>query len=233
MKFDPPLIETRLIKRYKRFLADVEFPDGKTTTVHCANPGSMLGLTDPGSEAWISDSCNPKRKLRYSLELVGVGDQLVGVNTNLPNRLAREAIENGKIPQLAGFSELKTEVKYGTNSRIDILLTHEHQPDTYVEVKNVHFVRTPGVHEFPDSVTARGAKHLYELADQVALGKRAFMLYVIQRGDGDLFRIAGDLDPAYLEAFNHARAAGVQAIAIKCDVNSNGIEATDLVSVEG
>lgn len=231
MKFDLPLIETRLVKRYKRFLADVELPSGEIITVHCANPGSMLGLTKTGNRAWISDSQNPKRKLQFSLEIIEVDGVMVGINTSHPNKLAKEAIETGRIPQLIGYKTLRTEVKYGENSRIDILLQDENKPDTYVEVKNVHFVRTPNLHEFPDSVTARGAKHLDEMAREVEKGNRAVMLYVIQRNDGEEFQFAKDLDPNYYEAFRRANAKGVEAIAIRCNVGIEGIEAVDLLQI--
>ena len=232
MKFTPALIKTKLVKRYKRFLADVELEDGSVITVHCANPGSMLGLTEPGIAAWISDSQNPKRKLKYSLEMVEVEGTMVGVNTNHPNKLAVEAIQNGQIPQLSNFDTLRTEVKYGENSRIDILLESENSKPVYVEVKNVHFQRHKGIHEFPDSVTQRGAKHLDEMAREVEAGNRAAMLYVIQRNDGDSFRICGDLDPNYATAFIRARSAGVEAYAIRCNVTPEGIDATELVALE-
>lgn len=220
------------MKRYKRFLADVELEDGSVITVHCANPGSMMGLTEPGNRAWISDSQNPKRKLRHSLELLEVGGTMVGINTSHPNRLAREAIEAGTIAELGGYDLLKSEVKYGSNSRIDILLQSEGKPDCYVEVKNVHFVRTPGLHEFPDSVTARGAKHLDEMAREVEAGNRAAMLYIIQRNDGDRLRFANDLDPQYVEAFKRAEAAGVEAYALSCNITPQAIEAVNRVVVE-
>ncbi|MDJ0614267.1 MAG: DNA/RNA nuclease SfsA [Rhizobiaceae bacterium] len=231
MQFETPLTRTTLVKRYKRFLADVQLESGEVITVHCANPGSMLGLTEPGIPAFISDSGNPKRKLRYSLEMVEVGGTLVGVNTNMPNKLAVEAIQASRIPALTGFDILKTEVRYGENSRIDILLETENAPSVFVEVKNVHFVRTPGIHEFPDSVTARGAKHLEEMANEVAKGNRAAMLYVIQRGDGDRFKIAADLDPNYAAAFERATQAGVEAHAIRCDVREDRIDALDLIPI--
>lgn len=221
------------MKRYKRFLADVEMQNGEIISVHCANPGSMLGLTQPGNRAWISDSQNPKRKLRYSLELLEVDGTMVGINTSHPNKLAREAIEAGRIPSLSSYEMLKTEVKYGKNSRIDILLQDNSKPDAYVEVKNVHYVRTPGIHEFPDSVTARGAKHLVEMANEVASGHRAVMLYVIQRNDGETFKIAKDLDPAYHEAFIKAISEGVEVIAIRCNISIEGIEAVDIIDVDG
>lgn len=232
MLFDPPLIETRLVKRYKRFLADVEIPDGNVCTVHCPNPGSMLGLTEPGIRAWISDSQNPKRKLQYTLELVEVDGTFVGVNTNRPNQLAREAIESRRVPSLADFDQLRSEIRYGKNSRIDLLLEKTGTPDTYVEVKNVHFSRSKGIHEFPDSITARGAKHLDELAEQVRLGCRAMMLYVIQRNDGERFRLAKDLDSTYFEAFKRAQKAGVEAVALRCDVSPLGIDPNTILSVD-
>lgn len=231
MRFDPPLIRTTLVRRYKRFLADVETVDGELITVHCPNPGSMMGLTEPGNPAWISDSCNPKRKLRYTLELVEVSGVLVGINTNHPNRLAEEAIAAGRIEALGGFDRIRREVRYGENSRIDLLLETDGKPDVYVEVKNVHFVRTPGLHEFPDSVTARGAKHLGEMAREVEKGNRAAMLYIIQRADGDKLQFAHDLDPAYVAAFREAQAVGVEAYALRCDVQIDCIDATDPVPV--
>ncbi|MEM9278008.1 MAG: DNA/RNA nuclease SfsA [Pseudomonadota bacterium] len=232
MNFDPPLIETRLVKRYKRFLADVEMTDGSIITVHCPNPGSMLGLTKEGNRAWISDSQNPKRKLRYTPELIEVGSVFVGINTNLPNKLAHEAIEAGRLSTLNGYGRLRTEVKYGTNSRVDILLEKDGEPDTYIEVKNVHCVRKPGIHEFPDSVTTRGAKHLDELAEQVRNGNRAVMLYIIQRNDGDRMKFSGDLDPGYVDAFKCAHQAGVEAIALRCNVTPGSIDAIDIIPID-
>ncbi len=232
MLFDEPLAECVLARRYKRFLADVEFPDGSALTVHCPNPGAMMGLNVPGSRAWISDSKNPKRKLRHTLELLEIGNTMVGINTNRANRLAVEAISAGRIPALADYDRLRTEVRYGANSRIDILLEKAGRPDTYVEVKNVHLVRRKGLHEFPDSVTARGAKHLAEMSKEVERGNRAVMLYVIQRNDGDRFAISGDLDPHYRAAFTNARIAGVEAFAIRCNVTPLGIDALDLIPIE-
>ena len=181
MRFDTPLIGGRLVKRYKRFLADVELETGETVTAHCTQPGSMMGLVDPGLRVWLSRSDNPKRKLKYSWEIVevdiGAGPALVGVNTGLPNRLVAEAIEAGAIPELTGYAELKREVRYGENSRIDILLTAEGEPPCYVEVKNVTLMRTPGLVEFPDAVTTRGAKHFRELAQMVGRGNRAVTVF--------------------------------------------------------
>ena len=231
MQFPHPLIETRLVRRYKRFLADVELADGSLETVHCANPGAMAGLDMPGIPAWISDSHNPGRKLRHTLELVDLGSNLVGVNTNLPNRIAEEAILAGNVQPLAGYQELKREVPYGANSRIDLLLRSADRPDAYVEVKNVHFLRTAGVHEFPDCVTARGAKHLRELANMAQSGARAVMLYVIQREDGDVFRLADDIDPHYASAFAHAHSNGVEAYALRCKITTRSIVGDRLIEI--
>lgn len=220
MRFASPLIQGRLLKRYKRFLADVELADGETVTAHCANPGSMMGLKEPGTTVWLSQSDNPKRKLKYSWELLqvdlGAGPALVGINTAHPNRIVDEAIAAGRIPELSGYEHQRREVKYGKNSRIDILLESDGAPPCYVEVKNVHLMRQAGFAEFPDSVTARGAKHLDELADMVAQGARAVMLFLVQRDDADRFGLAADLDPHYAERHKAATAAGVETVVYCC-----------------
>ncbi len=235
MKFHSPLIPAVLIKRYKRFLADVELEDGSIITVHCPNPGAMLGLSAPGSRAWISDSGNPKRKLRHTLELLEVqgpqGATLVGINTMHPNKLAEEAIKKGVIPALTGYQDLQRERKYGENSRIDILLEDPHKPPCYVEVKNVHLVRHHGLHEFPDCKTERGAKHLREMARVVDSGARAAMLYIIQRADGDRFSLAADLDPDYARAFEEAMQSGVEAFAIRCHITETEILADTPIAI--
>lgn len=224
MQFPDPLIPGRLVRRYKRFLADVTLDDGTEITAHCANPGSMLGLQEPGSTVWLSPARNPARKLRYSWELVEDDGSLVGINTAHPNGLAAEAIAAGTVAELAGYTDIRREVKYGKNSRIDILLSGQGRPDCYVEVKNVHLRREDGLAEFPDSVTARGAKHLSELSDMVAAGHRAVMFYLVQRDDCDRFAIADDIDPNYNSALGAALASGVEAICYACRVETTGIE---------
>ena len=222
MRFPRPLVPAVLLRRYKRFLADVRLADGREATVHCANPGSMLGLAEPGAEIWLLPHDNTKRKLAWSWELVRVGNHLVGINTGHPNRLAEEAIAAGRIPALGGYAGLRREVRYGQGSRVDLLLEAPGRPICYVEVKNVH-LRRGGCAEFPDCVTARGARHLVELGAVAAAGGRAVMLYIVQRGDCAAFRLAGDLDPAYAAAFARARAAGVEALCYACDVTLDGI----------
>ncbi len=222
MRFPDPLIRGRLVRRYKRFLSDVELDGGALVTAHCANPGRMLGLAEPGSEVWLSPARNPARKLRYSWELVRVGDSLVGVNTAHPNRIVAEAVGEGRIAELAGYAGLRREVGYGRNSRIDLLLEGDSRAPCYVEVKNVHLKR--GAHaEFPDSVTARGAKHLAEMTGMVAAGCRAVMVYLVQREDCAGFAIAGDIDPDYAAALARARAAGVEAICYSCKLTTGAI----------
>ena len=220
MKFAAPLLQGQLKKRYKRFLADVELATGEPVTAHCANPGAMLGLSDPGSPVWLSESNNPKRKLKYSWELIevdiGNGPVLVGINTGHPNTLVAEAIQNKLISELTGYDDLRREVKYGTNSRVDILLEAPNKPPCYVEVKNVHLMRTPGLAEFPDSVTVRGAKHMHELAKVVESGGRAVLVFLVQRNDAENLAIARDIDSNYGAAFDAARDAGVEIISYAC-----------------
>ena len=227
MRFSSALVEGRLLRRYKRFLADVELASGETVTAHCANPGSMLGLNMPGSRVWLSRSSNPKRKLAYSWELIevdlGTGPTLVGINTSSPNGAVATAIEKGLIPSLMSYGAVRREVRYGRNSRVDIMLEDDARPPCYVEIKNVHLMRAAGLAEFPDSVTARGAKHLKELSAMVAAGARAVMVYFVQRGDAQRFALAQDIDPAYAEAFRAARESGVEAIAVASALTIEGL----------
>ena len=216
MDFDRALIPGKLIRRYKRFLADVELADGQTVTAHCANPGAMLGVQDAGATVWLEPNDNPKRKLKYAWKLIELpGGHMAGIDTGVPNRVVGEALAAGAIPELAGYPTIRPEQRYGTNSRIDFLLTAPDRPDCYVEVKNVHLMRTPGLAEFPDSVTKRGAKHLDDLAAEVARGHRAVMLYILQRSDCDRMTLAGDIDPTYLSTFVKAAAAGVEALTYR------------------
>jgi sugar fermentation stimulation protein A len=227
MRFPSPLIRGRLVRRYKRFLADVRLDDGTEATASCPNTGSMLGLTRPGATVWLSESDSATRKYRHTWELIeddmGAGPTLVGINSGLPNRIVAEAIAAGAIAPLSGYARMKAEQKYGANSRIDLLLDDDARGRAYVEVKNVHLSRTRGRAEFPDSVTERGAKHLVELAAMVAEGHRAVMLYLVQRADVEAFSIAGDIDRTYAAGLVAARAAGVEALACRCRLTPDGI----------
>jgi len=235
MQFAAPLIPATLVKRYKRFLADVVLPSGEMMTVHCANPGSMIGLNAPGARVWLSKSANPNRKLAHSWELIevdfGTGAELVGINTGHPNALVAEALAQGRIAELAGYATARREVKYGKASRVDFLLEAPGRPPCYLEIKNVHLMRQTGLAEFPDAVTLRGAKHLVELSAMVAAGARAVMLYLVQIGSAQRFALARDIDPSYGRAFDAARAAGVEAIAYRCRLTMEGIEVADPVTL--
>ena len=235
MRFTRPLIAATLIRRYKRFLADVALPSGETVTAHCANPGSMIGLAAPGARVWLSKSDNPKRKLGHSWELVevdlGSGAELVGINTTNPNALAAEAIAAGLIPELAGYGSVRREVKYGTNSRVDFLLEEPGRPPCFLEIKNVHLMRQRGLAEFPDAVTRRGAKHLVELAHMAAAGARAVMLFLVQIASAERFALARDIDPAYGAQFDLARARGVEAVARRCRLTRDGIEVAEAIAI--
>jgi sugar fermentation stimulation protein A len=231
MRFPQALTEARLIRRYKRFLADVEMPDGSVITVHCANPGAMTGLAEPGMRVFLSKSASLTRKLPWSWELVEADGTLVGINTAHPNAIVAEAILMGAIPELSGYDALRREVRYGVNSRIDILLSGQGRPDAYVEVKNVHLSRRSRLAEFPDSVTARGAKHLAELSAMVAEGHRAVMVYLVHRADADTLALAADIDPAYAAAFSKASAAGVEMLAYACTVTAEEVLVTRRIPI--
>jgi sugar fermentation stimulation protein A len=198
--------------------------DGREVTAHCANPGAMLGLNAPGATVWLEPSPDPRRSLRFAWRLVELpGGHLAGIDTGVPNRVVAEALAAGAVPGLAGYATVRREVRYGTKSRIDFLLSGPGRPDAYVEVKNVHLCREGDWAEFPDSVTARGARHLAELAAMAAAGHRAVMLYVVQRTDCARFRLAADLDAAYARAHAAARAGGVEALAHATRIDREGV----------
>lgn len=238
MRFAAPLIEATLVRRYKRFLADVTLRSGEVVTVHVANPGAMTGLDNPNARLWLSRSANPRRKLPYSWELVevdlGAGPELVGVDTAKPNALVAEALADGLIPALRGYGAIRREVGYGANSRADFVLEDGRRPRCYLEVKNVHLMRTPRRAEFPDCVTLRGARHLGELAAMAGRGARAVLLFVIQIPSAESFALARDIDPAFAAAFDRARRSGLQVQAWRCAVSLDGIAiATPVPVVEG
>jgi sugar fermentation stimulation protein A len=227
MQFDPPFVRGNLIRRYKRFLADVRLDTGQTITAACPNTGTMLGLTAPELKVWLSHSSNPSRKYPHTLEIVERPDVgLIGINTGHPNRLVEEALKADRVPALAGYSTIRREVKYGANSRIDLLLEAPDRPSCYVEVKNVTLYRALQLAEFPDCRTERGEKHLREMTEMVRLGHRAVMVYCIQGGQPKNFALTPDIDPNYAQAFKIARGMGVEAIALTCHVRPDKIEVT-------
>ena len=232
MRFQTPLIPATLIRRYKRFLADVRLEDGREVVAHCPNPGSMMGLKEEGLKVWLEPNDDPKKKLDYGWRLVELPDgHFVGVDTAVPNRAVRAALEAGAVSQLASYKTVRPEVKYGAASRIDFLLTQADLPDAYVEVKSVTLMRQQGLAEFPDSVTKRGAKHLTELSNMAAQGHRAVMLYLVQRTDCGRFTLAADIDPTYAQAFKTARAAGVEVICIGTKITPSGVWLTQTLEV--
>jgi sugar fermentation stimulation protein A len=223
MEFATPLVPARLIKRYKRFLADVRLEDGQEVTAHCANPGSMMGLAEPGTKVWLEPNDDPKKKLKFGWRLVDhENGHFTGVDTSIPNRALKAALMAHQVPGLPPYNLVRAEVKYGQNSRIDFLLSGQ-GPDTYVEVKSVTLSRQEGIAAFPDSVTVRGSKHLDELAAMVAEGHRAVMFYLVQRTDCSVVTLAGDIDPAYLAAFDRAQAVGVEVLAQACQISPQAI----------
>lgn len=223
MDFPQPLVRGRLVSRYKRFFADTVLDDGMEVTAHCPNPGAMLGLNTPGLPVWLSRSDDPKRKLAHTLELVEVDGGLVGINTMHPNRLVAEALAEGLIPELAGYGSVRREVKYGQASRIDFLLQSDERPACWLEVKNVHLMRTPGLAEFPDCVAARSARHLRELEAMVEAGDRAVALFVVQRDDCEAFAACRELDPAFAHGLDRAADAGVEVLVYGCELTTDRI----------
>jgi len=222
----PPLLEGRLQRRYKRFLADIEMESGEVITAHCPNTGSMRNCSDPGSRVWLYDSDNPKRKLRYTWELVEVAKRhLACINTHRANHLVKEAIQNKDIEELAGYDQLLNERKYGSeNSRIDLLLQGEGVPDCYVEVKNLTLLQDEkGTGIFPDAVTTRGRKHLRELMNIVRNGERAVLFFNVAHTGIDHVSPAWDIDPEYAETLTQAVEEGVEVLAYSAAISPNQI----------
>ena len=224
MQFSEPLVKARLIKRYKRFLADVELEDGQIITIHTANTGSMNGCAIPDSVVWISNSHNPKRKYLYSWEIsTSEQGQLIGINTGLANKLVKEALELRYIKELTEISDIATEVAYGQEkSRIDLLVTQNDGKKCYIEVKNVTASFEPGIAAFPDAVTARGTKHLRELEFMVQQGHRGIILFCVQRQDIEAVRAAQEIDPVYAETLQQVRNNGVEVLAYGVTFSANG-----------
>jgi len=214
----PPLIRGTLIHRYKRFLVDVIMENGETVVAHCPNSGSMKGLIDKGNTVFLSNTEKVGRKTAYTLEMIQLPSTLVGVNTQLPNHLIRRAIQHNRIPELTGYDHLRSERRYGQNSRIDILLTDDKKPPCFIEIKNCTLVENK-LAFFPDAVTTRGLKHLKELQEETAKGSRAVMFYLIQRMDAETFSPADAIDPAYGRELRNAVKNGVEILAWDVTLN--------------
>lgn len=240
MRFDPPLVEARVLGRRKRFLADVELADGTLDVAHCANSGRMTACLVPGGRVLLSPSTNPKRKLQWSWEVAFAGadgDVAVLVHTGRPNSIVVEGITAGRVPALDGYGRLRTEVKYDENSRCDIVLeepppAHAATGRCYVEVKNVTLWTGGRTGAFPDAVSARGRKHLEALTRVVQGGERAVLLYLVSRADIDVVRPADDIDPAYGTALRAAAAAGVEVLAVRAVISSTEVVVGEAVAVD-
>lgn len=220
MRFDPPLVPATLLRRYKRFLADVQFSDGEEATAHVANSGKMLGLDAPGSRVWLAPGTG---KLKWSLKFVETASGWAGVDTMAPNKLVAEALKAGALPEFADWDTVRAEVKYGVASRVDFLLTKNDGARLWLEAKNVHLRRTPRLAEFPDCIAARSARHMHDLAAMVREGDRACAFFVVQLTNVDRFIPAADLDPGFARAFNEARAAGVEVVAYACAMGADEV----------
>jgi len=223
VKYPVALTEGILLKREKRFLVHVELPGGEKVIAHTNNTGTMLSCNTPGSKCWLSPASNPKRKLKWTYEIVESDGIKVGINTSFPNTLAEEAILNGAISELQGYRNLRREVKYGNNSRIDILLEND-DSRCWVEVKNVTLTDGKGTALFPDAVTARGLKHLHELENMVKQEDRAVMLYIVQRSDAVQFATADKIDPKYAAGLKQAMLNGVEVLCYRAEVSVDGVE---------
>ena len=223
MKFSNNLIKAKFVKRYKRFFSDHILENGQLVTAHCPNTGAMTGVAKEGVTSWLSESDNPKRKLKWTWELTQENDTIVGVNTHNPNKIIQEAINNKEIKELLNYKTLKREVKYGVNSKIDIFLQDENKVNCYVEIKNVHLSREKGLAEFPDGITSRGTKHLNELINATKKGFKSYLLFVIQREDCNKFMIAKDIDPEYSKTLIKAIKHNVKILCYDCKFLSKGI----------
>ena len=230
MKFKERLLQGTLIKRYKRFFVDIKY-ENRTIAAHCPNTGSMLGLKQKNNKAWFSVSDNPKRKLKYTLEMIEVNKKLVGINTQLTNKIVLEAIQQKKIEKFCKYNNIKSEVKFSDNTRFDFLISNS-KVKCFVEVKNVTLVRENQIAEFPDSITSRGTKHLNELINAKKKGYQSYLLYLIQREDCKSFKIAKDIDEEYKIAYDKALKNGVKILCYDCKLNNEEIKINNQIDYE-
>ena len=230
MKFNKKLLQGTLIKRYKRFFVDIKYKD-KIITAHCPNSGSMMGLLDKGNKVWFSKSNDPKRKLKYTLEIIEVENEKIGINTLLTNKIVFESLTKKKIKSLTKFTNIKAEVKYSDSTRFDFLISNS-KKKCFLEVKNVTLLREKKVAEFPDAITSRGTKHLNELCEAKRKGFQSYILYLIQREDCDSFKIAKDIDDEYKIAFTKAIKSGVKILCYDCKLSNEEIKLNNQINYE-
>ena len=230
MKFNKKLLQGTLIKRYKRFFVDIKYKN-KTITAHCPNSGSMMGLLNKGNIVWFSESDNPKRKLKYTLQIVVINNKPVGINTHLSNKIVLESLKNKKIKNLIRFTNIKSEIKFSDNTRFDFLISNNKEK-CFLEVKNVTLLRQDNIAEFPDAITTRGTKHLKELIEAKRKGYESCLLYLIQREDCKTFKIANDIDQEYKIAFNMAIENGVRILCYDCKLSNEEIILNNQINYE-
>ena len=230
MNFKERLLQGTIVKRYKRFFADIKYKN-KVITAHCPNSGSMMGLLDRGNKVWFSISDNPKRKLKYTLEIIEVKNEKVGINTLFTNKIVFEALSDKKIDTLVKFKNIKREVKFSDKTRFDFFLS-DGKKKCFLEVKNVTLLRSDYVAEFPDAITSRGTKHLNELYNAKKKGYQSYILYLIQREDCDSFKIAKDIDKKYKIAFDKALKSGVKILCYDCKLNNEEIKLDNQIIYE-
>tara|TARA_A100001015_G_scaffold274480_1_gene330896 strand:- start:464 stop:1177 length:714 start_codon:yes stop_codon:yes gene_type:complete len=222
MEFTKSLIKGKLIKRYKRFFTDVKL-DKETVTAHCPNTGSMKGLLEEGNEVYLLKNDNPKRKLKYGLEIIKAQNNLVGVNTHLANKIVNHALSNNLIKELMYSDKIKPEVFFNKETRFDFLVEKKNQK-SFVEVKNVTLFREKKTAEFPDAITSRGSKHLLTLIDAIKKGYKTYLIFLVQIQNMEKFKIAKDIDDEYYKNYLKAKKAGVNFLAYRCKISSKKIE---------
>ena len=230
MKFKERLLQGTLIKRYKRFFADIKYKN-EVITAHCPNSGSMMGLLDSGNKVWFSIASNLNRKLKYTLEIIESEKKMVGINTQLANKIILEALNKKKIKKLIKFNNIRTEVKFSDKTRFDFLISNSKEK-CFVEVKNVTLVREEKIAEFPDAITSRGTKHLKELIEAKKQGFKSYILYLIQREDCGYFKIAKDIDEEYKIAYDEAIKSGVKMLCYNCKLSSKEIKLNRQINYE-
>ena len=230
MKLKEKLLQGILIKRYKRFFVDIKYQN-KTITAHCPNSGSMMGLLKLGNSVWFTQSNDPKRKLKYTLQMISINEKLVGINTQLTNKIVLEALEKKKIKSLINFTNIKSEAKFSDNTRFDFLISNNKEK-CFLEVKNVTLLRQDNIAEFPDAITSRGTKHLKELIKAKRKGYESYILYLIQRDDCKFFKIANDIDEEYKNTFDEALNNGVKMLCYDCKLSSEEIIINNQINYE-